>query len=207
MALTEIEIGLDLDDALSADQVELQNWLQASQNRLSIYWDQFKQKPLPQYIECDFELVAIALKHCCDQNLIDGTLFVEWGCGFGVVTGIASILGLDSIGIEAEEFLCEQARILLSDNQVKGEIWQGNFLPTGARDLAEPDDPLVSLTHEIESAYDEQDFPLEDFAIVFVYPWPGEEHFLKLVFDRFARRDALLLLYRGPYHVELYRKS
>lgn len=207
MALTEIEILSELEDQLDADQHAIHDWLSSSQKRLSLYWDQFKEKPLPQYIECDFELVAIALKHCCDRDLIDGALFVEWGCGFGVVAGIASLLGLDSIGIEAEEFLCEEARKLLGSSNIDAEIWQGNFLPSGARDLSAPEDPLVSLTHDIEAAYDQRDFPLEDFAIVFVYPWPGEEHFLKLVFDRFARRGALLLLYRGPYHVELYRKS
>ena len=125
----------------------------------------------------------------------------------GAVAGVAGLLGLDAIGIEAEEFLCEQARQLLDQEGISAEIWQGNFLPEGARGLAEPEDPLVSLTHYIQSAYEQQDFSLSDFAIVFVYPWPGEEHFLKLVFDRFARHDALLLLYRGPFQIELYRKN
>ena len=206
MSLSEIDINDDLPDQHD-NPPELQRWLDAARSRLSRYWDQFKEKPLPQYIECDFEYVATALKYCCDQDLIDGRLFVEWGCGFGVVAGVAGLLGLDAIGIEAEEFLCEQARLLLDQEGISAEIWQGNFLPEGARDLAEPEDPLVSLTHYIQSAYEQQDFSLSDFAIVFVYPWPGEEHFLKLVFDRFARRDALLLLYRGPYQIELYRKN
>jgi hypothetical protein len=47
---------------------------------------------------------------------------------------------------------------------------------------------------------------LSDFALIFAYPWPGEEHFLKAVFHRYARPNAVLLMYRGPYQVELYRK-
>ncbi|QDV26102.1 type 2 periplasmic-binding domain-containing protein [Aureliella helgolandensis] len=202
MALLSIEIELS-EDAFSQ---QVADWLVACRARIELYWDQFPQKPLPQYIECDFNLVASALTECVQRDLIDGRLFVEWGCGFGVVTGVAGILGLDAIGVEAEPFLCEEGRKLLKDNQVDAEIWQGNFLPRGAKRLAEDTDPLVSLTHDLEPAYDSYDMPLEDFAIVFAYPWPGEEHFLRLVFDRFARSGALLLMFRGPYHIELYRK-
>ncbi len=202
MALREIELT-NLQDELPT---QVSHWLVAARRRIERYWDQFSEKPLPQYIECDFDLVAAALVECVSRDWIDGRLFVEWGCGFAVVTGIAGILGLDAVGVEAEEFLCAEGRKLLSRHGVDAEIWNGNFLPAGASRLAEDTDPLVSLTHELEPAYDRYDMPLADFAIVFAYPWPGEEHFLRLVFDRYARRDALLLMYRGPYQIELYRK-
>ncbi len=109
------------------------------------------------------------------------------GCGFAVVAGVAGLLGLDAIGIEAEEFLCAEARELLKKQGVPAEVWQGNFLPRGARALAEQTDPLVSLTHDIAPAYAKYDMSLSDFALVFAYPWPGEEHFLKAVFNRYAR--------------------
>ena len=185
---------------------EVSRWLTAGRERIERYWDQFPKKPLPQYIECDFDYVSQALRTVVDRGWIDGQLFCEWGCGFGIVTGVAAVLGLDAIGIEAEEFLCEQARELMAKNEIQAEIWQGNFLPTGSHQLAEDTDPLVSLTHRIPAAYHQHDMPLSDFAIVFVYPWPGEEHFLRAVFDRFARPNALMLQFRGPYHVELYQK-
>ncbi len=166
---------------------------QAGRERIELYWDQFPKKPLPQYIECDFDYVSQALRTVVERGWIDGQLFCEWGCGFGIVTGVAALLGLDAIGIEAEEFLCDQARKLMAKNGVQAEIWQGNFLPTGAHQLAEDTDPLVSLTHRIPAAYHQHDMTLSDFAIVFVYPWPGEEHFLRAVFDRFARPNALML--------------
>lgn len=203
MALVEVEF--DCDDVVLSKEIEA--WLVAARRRLTEYWDHFKEKPLPQYIECDFEYVAAGLSECKRLDQIDGKLFVEWGCGFGVVTGVAALLGLDAIGIEAEEFLCEEARKLLRAENIDAEIWQGNFLPEGARRLADDEDPLVSLTHFIPPAYDEHDFSLEDFAIVFAYPWPGEEHFLKHVFNRYARSGAVMLMYRGPYQIELYRKS
>lgn len=199
-----IELELDIPDSGLPGSIEC--WILAARERIERYWDHFKHKPLPQYVECDFDLVALALKECVARDWIDGRLFVEWGCGFAVVTGVASLLGLDAIGVEAEEFLCEEARKLFAVQAIDAEIWQGNFLPAGARNLAEDQDPLISLTHRIPSAYAEHDMSIEDFAIVFAYPWPGEEHFLRLVFERYARRDALLLMYRGPYQVELYRK-
>ncbi|MCA9128797.1 MAG: hypothetical protein KDB22_17045 [Planctomycetales bacterium] len=202
MTLSTIELQL-LESPLPP---QVEQWISACRARIELYWDRFKEKPLPQYIECDFDLVANAIHECVLRDLIDGLLFVEWGCGFGVVTGIAGLLGLDAIGIEAEEFLCLQARQLFDKHAVPAEVWQGNFLPRGSRELAEEEDPLVSLTHTIEPAYDQHDMPLDDFAIVFAYPWPGEEHFLRLVFDRFARPGALLLMFRGPYHIELFQK-
>ena len=204
MPLIELEMDLDDEQPLS-DPIE--RWLEASRQRIQLFWDQFPQKPLAQYIECDFEWVTRGLQYCVDQQLIDGKLFVEWGCGFGVVTGVASILGLDAIGIEAEEFLCDEGKKLLNVNSIEAELWCGNFLPSGSAKLSMDDDPNVSLTHTCESAYSTNQMTLDDFAIVYVYPWPGEEHFLKSVFNRYARKDALLLLYRGPYHVELYRKQ
>ncbi len=202
MTLKQLDLKVD-ESELPA---EVGAWLAAGRERIERYWDQFPKKPLPQYIECDFDYVSQALRTCVNHGWIDGQLFCEWGCGFGIVTGVASVLGLDAIGIEAEQFLCEQARKLMAKNGVQAEIWQGNFLPAGAHTLAEDTDPLVSLTHKIPAAYHQHDMQLSDFAMVFVYPWPGEEHFLRAVFDRFARPNALLLQFRGPYHVELYRK-
>ncbi len=202
MALREIPLHLSDEQLPTA----VEAWIRAARERIELYWDSFSKQPLPQYVECDFDLVAVALKEVVDRELTDGRLFVEWGCGFAVVTGVAAILGLDAIGIEAEELLCTECRKLFEKNSIEAEIWQGNFLPAGARRLADDTDPLVSLTHSIAPAYEANNMRLDDFAIVFAYPWPGEEHFLKLVFDRYARPDALLLMFRGPYHMELYRK-
>ncbi len=200
-----VELELNIPDNPLPDDVSA--WLVAARERIELYWDQFSSKPLPQYIECDFDYVAAGLQECLRRDLVDGKLFVEWGCGFAVVTGIAALLGLDAIGIEAEVFLCEQARLLLAQREIPAEVWQGNFLPAGAVRLAEDKEPLVSLTHSIPPAYSNFDMSLEDFAIVFAYPWPGEEHFLRAVFARYARSNALLLMFRGPYHIELFRKQ
>ncbi len=203
MSLEELDV--DLDDQSPLDE-NISRWLVSSQQRIQQFWDQFPQKPLAQYVECDFDWLARGIKYCIDHRWNDGQLFVEWGCGFGVVTGIASLLGLEAIGIEAEKFLADEALILLKKNKISAEIWYGNFLPPGADRLSVDDDPIVSLSHRCLSAYEDHQMSLDDFAMVYAYPWPGEEHFLKLVFDRYARENALMLLYRGPFHLEIYRK-
>lgn len=185
----------------------VEQWLTVSRDRIEIYWDQFSKQPLPQYVECDFVLVAQALVHCQLENLVDGRLFLEWGCGFAVVTGVAAVLGFDAVGIEAEPFLCTEARHLLQSAGVEAEVWQGNFLPVGARKLALDTDPLVSLSHHLPPAYGDAGMGIDDFAIIFVYPWPGEEHFMRSVFAKYARSGALLVMFRGPFQMELYRKS
>jgi hypothetical protein len=202
MTLSELTFQFDCEEL----SPELVTWIESSQVWLTAYWDQFAARPLSQYVECDFAYVASALSAIVHQRLNDGNLFVEWGCGLGVITGVASLLGLEAIGIEAEEFLVQEARKLLAEANIPAEIWHGNFLPDGARHLATRHDPVVSLTHDIEPAYVQHGLDLEDFATVFSYPWPGEEHFLKLVFEKYARTKALLVLFRGPYHLELYRK-
>lgn len=203
MTLREIPLKLSEDAPLPCSVTE---WIANSRQRIELYWDHFSKQPLPQYVECDFDLVALALAEVVDRDLADGRLFVEWGCGFAVVTGIAALLGLDAVGIEAEEMLCVEGRKLMAKHGIEAEVWQGNFLPRGARRLADDTDPLVSLTHSLPPAYELNQMGLDDFAVVFAYPWPGEEHFLRLVFDRYARQGSLLLMYRGPYHIELYCK-
>jgi hypothetical protein len=180
--------------------------IQHADEVLQIFWDRWHRKPIEQYVACDFRYVAASIRSIIDQGLLDGTKFCEWGCGFGIVTGIAWLLGLDAVGIEAEPFLVEQARELLKKENIRAEIWQGNFLPPNADQLAMRQADHPSLFHALPSAYREHDLTLDDFAFIFSYPWPGEEHFLREVFLRYARHGAVMLVFRGPYQIEVYRK-
>jgi hypothetical protein len=124
-----------------------------------------------------------------------------------VVTAMASILGWDAIGIEAEEFLVDEARKWLRSERIDAEIWHGNFLPPGSERLAKRQANHASLFHQVPCAYADHDLGIDDFAIVFAYPWPGEDYFLKDVFRNYAADQSLLLLFLGPYEIELYRKE
>lgn len=173
---------------------------------LQRYWDQWHQKPIEQYVACDFRDVWRALSSVTDQKLATGNTFLEWGCGFGVVTALASHLGWEAVGIEAEPFLVDQAQTYLRKTKMKAEIVCGNFLPRGAERLAGHQANHASLFHQVPSAYEHIDLQCDDFALVFAYPWPGEHRYLQEVFREYAGDQALLLMFLGPYEIELFRK-
>lgn len=202
--LTELPITISETRPLSEEANRL---IAESESRLQAYWDQWHQRPIEQYVACDFGYVAQSLRFVVESKLLEGNTFCEWGCGFGVVTGLASLLGMEAIGIEAEPFLVEAGRKLLKHQKIEATLWEGNFLPRGAEKLADHQSHHASMFHQIPPAYDEQDLQVDDFALIFAYPWPGEEHFLREVFARYARPNALLLMFRGPYQIELYCRA
>jgi len=179
--------------------------LQDADRVLQAYWDQWTKKPIEQYVACDFRDVWRALTKLTASKLAKGNTFCE--CGFGIVTGLASQLGWEAIGIEAESFLVDQANRFLVRNQLKGEILHGNFLPRGSEWLTDAQSNHASLFHQVENAYEKHDLELDDYAMVFAYPWPGEHPFLQEVFRHYAGNGALLLMFLGPYEIELYRKN
>lgn len=204
MALRELQLDLELDSTLLPSSVVA--WINLARREIEEFWDQSSNSKKTEYVESDFEHVAEVLLHCQQKSWLARRELVEWGCGFGVVTGIAELLGLPAVGIESEGFLVEAGRRLLQKAGISAELFHGNFLPAGAAELALVEDPRVALQSTMPSVYASINRSLTDFGCVFCYAWPGEEHFLKLVFDRFAAPGTLLVLYRGPYHIEVYRK-
>ncbi|AMV35588.1 hypothetical protein VN12_26080 [Pirellula sp. SH-Sr6A] len=198
---------LDLDwDSEGEIPNDVSAMLAEADSMLQRYWDQWHQKPIEQYVACDFRDVWRSLSAVTEQRLATGNTFVEWGCGFGVVTGLASYLGWESVGIEAEPFLVQQAVAFLRKTDMKAQIVCGNFLPRGAERLAGHQANHASLFHQVPSAYDELDLQCDDFSLVFAYPWPGEHRYLQEVFRNYAGDQALLLMFLGPYEIELFRK-
>lgn len=201
--LEELELEIDEDESMPAD---VKSFLDGSQQRLQEYWDRWSERPIEQYVASDFQYVWAALQSIARSGLLKGNSFVEWGCGFGVITGLAWYSGLSAVGIEAEAFLVDEGKKLLHEYAIRAELWHGNFLPAGAEKIARKQADHPSLFHQVASAYAEHDCDLNDFGLVFAYPWPGEEHFQREVFRRYAAPDSLLLMFRGPYQIELYRQ-
>ena len=54
--------------------------------------------------------------------------------------------------------------------------------------------------------YDQMDLAIDDFDVVFAYPWPGEERVIERLFERFACDGALLITYNGTEGVRLFRR-
>ncbi|MFN6138319.1 MAG: class I SAM-dependent methyltransferase, partial [Planctomycetota bacterium] len=105
-----------------------------------------------------------------------------------------------------EAFLVQQAQAFLRTEKIPAEIWHGNFLPPGAERLAKRQANHASLFHKIPCVYPSQSLGVDDFATIFAYPWPGEDYFLKDVFRHYAADEAILIMFLGPYELEIYRK-
>jgi hypothetical protein len=185
--------------------------------RIQTFQDQWDRPQIEQFVAADFMHVFQTLDWILETQLTLGKHFLEWGCGFAVVTAMAASMQLDAIGIEAESDLIEHGRRTLqlwidsghsdaSSDRSLGELVLGNFLPAGSESLA--DDPyLPSLGHPQRSAYEQLGLDLDDFSIVYSYPWPGEDEFHRDVFDAHAAPGALLLLFCGPNDFRLYRRG
>ncbi len=183
----------------------IRRWIRDASQRIETFQDRWDQPQIEQFVAADYELVYQSLDWTLNTQPMLGRRFLEWGCGFAVVSALAASLELDAIGIEAEIELLHQGRQTIRDWEVDVELIHGNFLPPGAERLA-TDTTLPSVGHEIASAYPKIGLDLDDFAIVYAYPWPGEDDFHELVFDRYAAVGSLLMLFCGPNDVRLWRK-
>lgn len=184
---------------------DVYQWIVEARQRVQAFQDQWDRPQIEQFVACDYEYVYQILTWLLDSEKLIGRRFLEWGCGFATVSGLAAKLGLDVVGIEAEAELLTHGRQLMADWGQPAELVHGNFLPTGIEDLA--DDPtLPSLGHRVGECYDSLGLEIDDFAIVFAYPWPGEEEFLSSVFDRHAAKGAVMVQFLGPYDACTWRK-
>lgn len=163
-------------------------------------------EPIPSFVACDFVMVDRALREVIDRRLSTGPVFCEWGAGFAVAAGLASIHGLGAYAIEIHRALVEQAEHLLQDHGISVELAQGSLVP-------EEGDPIVDemasqdwLKTNEHPAYDELGIEVSDIDLIFAYPWPGEEGLIEALFDAFAAEGALLLTYHGMNEMKLQRK-
>jgi hypothetical protein len=94
--------------------------------------------------------------------------FCEWGSGFGIVTGMAEILGFDARGIEINPKLADASRQLFVDLGLTSRIQTGDYLAN---------------RHEAD--------------VYFVYCWPGMLAATEECFLAVAPAGAKLLICHG----------
>lgn len=173
--------------------------------RIEAFQDRWDVPVIEQYVAADFCHVTSVLQYLRGTPLPIGNRFLEWGSGFGLITMLASRMGFSAIGIEAEPELVQRARDAAVQEQLGGEFCHGNFLPAGGEELS--DNPLhPSLNHSPMDAYETIGLELDDFSIVYSYPWPGEDQFHRDVFARFAAPGGLYVQFIGPNDVRVWRK-
>jgi hypothetical protein len=167
-------------------------------------WDRFdikvRQKSFHPFVAADYDVVLEALLPLRGPGL----RFLEWGSATGVITIMADLLGFEAYGIELDASLVLHARDLARRSGSGARFAAGSFLPSGYRWRRNRDGRLGTIGNGA-SGYLYLGIPLDDFDIVFGYPWSGEEPMMLDLMSRHGRPDALLLLNTTTGGVISYR--
>ena len=123
--------------------------------------------------------------------------FLEWGSGTGVITIMADLLGYEAYGIEVDAELVEVARRLAERFGSGARFAAGSFIPSGYKTRSRRADPRLGTIDQGSSAYPELGRPLEDFDLVYGYPWSGEESVMVDIMRCYGAREARLLINAG----------
>lgn len=202
MAVTEVDIRLDAVEVPEA----VAQLIERAAERVDRFIDSRLDDPIPGFVPSDFEAVYRSLASIKSSWLAPGEAFLEWGSGLGIVAMLAARLGFHAQGIEIEGALVDEAREIAADLDVPVEFHHGSFVPEGGEDLVPPMGEFAWLDTDGESAYEQMGLDIEDFDVVFAYPWPGEEDTVIDLFERYAATGALLVTYQGKDDVHVRRK-
>lgn len=168
-------------------------------------WDRFdidvRQHAWHPFVATDYDVLLRALL----AVRAPGLRFLEWGSGMGVVTIMADLLGFEAYGIELDGALVETARELATKYDSRATFAAGSFLPTGYQYRSETGDRRTGTIGQGESGYLLLRRPLEDFDLVYGYPWSGEEGVMLDVMRRYGRPDARLMLHTGRLGIHTYQ--
>ena len=159
------------------------------------------------FVRCDFRLLDQSLTWIEQNHLLTGQRFCELGSGFGVAALLASLRGMESVGIEIESYLVQQANDLAETLDLPAEFYCGSFVPHGISGIVELGSEVEHVEVHEDEVYEEIGLDMDDFDLFFAFPWPGEEHFFEAVFQEAAAVNALLLTYRGRDGMHLVRKT
>ncbi|NNM28247.1 MAG: hypothetical protein HKO57_01895, partial [Akkermansiaceae bacterium] len=165
----------------------------------------------PRYLPSNPAIIYAAIVSLKKSGYLRGDVFCEWGCGFGIAAGIASLLGMKAYGIEVEEELVERAVRMAKELDVAVEILHTDYLPdgfeesegVGGKDLIAPDAGRTRGATALPPEYEGLD--PDEVDLIFVYPWPGQEEMMMDLFAAVASHDAVLLIYLGDGEIAAYR--
>lgn len=143
---------------------------------------------------------------CLLQLRQPGLRFLELGSATGVITIMADLLGFEAYGIELDPELVAVARRLASDFDSQARFAVGSFFPARYDWRSEDGDSRMGTLGRGVPGYAELQHPLEDFDVVFAYPWGGEEPIVHDLMRRHGGRDARLLLHETQ-DVHLYQRG
>ena len=157
-------------------------------------WEEFRTRrggAFAHLIQADLRGVAkelLKLRSGADS-------FLELGSGVGAITIIADLLGFDAYGIELEPALVRASVNLAERFDSHATFAEGSFVPPEYREELELQSVDFLTITEGADAYEELGLELSDFDLVYGYPWPGEEEWMRELVRRHARPNTAFLTY------------
>jgi hypothetical protein len=169
------------------------------------FWESFdcaaRRRAFHPFVPADYDAVRAALL----RLPATGQRFLEWGAAAGVIAIMADVIGFDACGIELDAALVAAARALALRHDSRARFVVGSFLPTGYRWRSSDGDTRTGTIGQGDSGYLQLGRALDEFDVVFGYPWDGESRIMQDVMRRYGRPGALLLLYDASAGVRGYR--
>jgi SAM-dependent methyltransferase len=162
-----------------------------------------REKSFHPFVAADYNVVLETLLSLRASRQSDAPTFIELGSGHGVITIMADLLGFDAVGIELDGSLVAIARGLAKRYESKARFAVGSFLPSGYRWKSETGDSRMGTLGSGPSAYLELGRALDDFEIVYAYPWEGEAPIIRDLARRYADPRARLILMDAVEGVEV----
>ncbi len=155
-------------------------------------WETYQAKPaFESYASADYGEVFHALKSLVGK----ADTFLEFGSGLGIVTMMADHLGFKSHGIEAKASLVSMAEEYAREYAPQATFAAGSFIPDEFSWDPSSGDESVRTFVDVPSAYAELDMELEDFDLIYAYPWPTEHSLYQNILTQYARKGAIYLTY------------
>lgn len=202
MPLTKIDIEPDFTAVTDAAEALMAD----AARRIEDFVRRRKDQPIPAFVPSDARMSVAALAAVRQSHLAPSGAFCEWGSGMGVTACLAGQLGFDACGIEIESDLVDAAADLAADHGLDVPFVHGSFVPEGGDHLATDSGEFETLSLGHAPGYDELGLDVDDFGVIYAYPWPGEEWAVENLFEHFAARGAVLMTYRGREEIHLHRK-
>jgi hypothetical protein len=169
----------------------------------SIWDEHHDETEFEGYVSADYRAVYEVLAE------LQGSVvtFLEWGSGLGVVAIMASLMGYEAYGIEAEPRLVRFADQLAGRYGSNAQFAEGSFIPDDFVWNPAIGDEVQRTNIDAASGYEELGLELRDFDLVYAYPWPDEHSLFHSIMREYGRKNALMLTYDAREGIELLKNG
>lgn len=211
MALQEITVP----DALPAIPAEVAGFLAEAERRIDAFFASGDNRRIPKYLPSNAAVSYRVLAWLTEADLPLGRVFCELGSGFGVVAGLAAMLGYESYAIEREAKLVDMSCELARDTGVEFTVLQTSYLPEGYEVFRSAGEPglIIPDCHSdhgrgeyFPPAFEGMPHTTDEIDVYFAYPWPSERHLMQRLFENLACEGAILLLHYGDRELRVFRR-